>query len=218
MRTSQFKNRRILITAGPTWVPIDNVRVISNTASAETGILLAEKLLRLGAKVTLLLGPASACCLKKKIKLIRFRFFDELKEKILRELNTGVYDILIHTAAVSDYRPKRVFMNKVTSGKKEWCLKLVPTVKIIDLIKRLNRHLLIIGFKFKPQCRKEILIREAKGLIRRSRIDIVVANTVCNQRYRAFIVDANQCRGQFSNKNGMCEGLIRIMGDKTWKM
>ena len=55
-----LKNKRILITAGPTWVAIDSVRVISNIATGETGILLAKRLSLQGAKVTLALGPS--CC------------------------------------------------------------------------------------------------------------------------------------------------------------
>ena len=58
-QSHKLKNKKVLITAGPTWVPIDNVRVISNTATGETGILLSEKLKNLGAKVTLLLGPTN---------------------------------------------------------------------------------------------------------------------------------------------------------------
>jgi len=78
--------KSVLITAGPTWVAIDSVRVISNTATGETGTLLAERFAQQGAKVTLLLGPVSNCCLNKKIRVINFKFFDELRDKLIREL------------------------------------------------------------------------------------------------------------------------------------
>ena len=71
-----LRKLRVLITAGPTWVAIDNVRVISNIATGETGKILAEKLASMGAKVTLLIGPGDLCCLKKNIRLIRFKFFE----------------------------------------------------------------------------------------------------------------------------------------------
>ncbi|MBU1999188.1 MAG: phosphopantothenoylcysteine decarboxylase, partial [Candidatus Omnitrophica bacterium] len=70
---SNLKNKKILITAGPTWVPVDDVRVISNSASGETGILLAKRLSGQGAKVTLLLGPIGNYNPDKKIKLVLFR-------------------------------------------------------------------------------------------------------------------------------------------------
>ena len=67
-----FKNKKILITAGPTWIAVDSVRVISNTASGETGQLLADRLAREGAKVTLVLGPVPNRLKNKKVKVIPF--------------------------------------------------------------------------------------------------------------------------------------------------
>jgi len=217
LKTQLLQGKRILITAGPTWVPIDKVRVISNIASGETGVLIAEKFLRQGSKVTLLLGPVALPYIKKGIKLVRFKFFDELREKILRELKTGRYDIVIHAAAVSDYRPQKIYSRKVASDRKEWPLKLVPTVKIIDLIKKINRRLFVVGFKFEPGCGRDKLIRDARKLIGRSGATLVVANTTCNSRYMAFIVDSRAAYGPFSNKKKMSEGLIEIGGGKIWK-
>lgn len=78
-----LKNKRVLITAGPTWVAIDKVRVISNTATGATGKILAQQLANKGAKVTLLINAENSCCLNKKIKILPFRFFDQLKKKSL---------------------------------------------------------------------------------------------------------------------------------------
>lgn len=74
-----FKNRRILITAGPTWVPIDNVRVIGNIATGQTGILLSNKLRKLGAKVTLVLGPVTDKNIDKGVEIIQFTFSKNLR-------------------------------------------------------------------------------------------------------------------------------------------
>ena len=109
-----LKNKRILITAGPTWVAIDKVRVISNIASGKTGVILAEKLNNCGAKVTLLMGPGECCCLNKKIRLVRFKFFADLKQTITRELKSNKYDVIIHSAAVSDYRVENVYSGKIS--------------------------------------------------------------------------------------------------------
>jgi phosphopantothenoylcysteine decarboxylase/phosphopantothenate--cysteine ligase len=81
-------NKRILITAGPTWVPIDSVRVISNIATGETGILLAQEAVRRGFGVTLLLGPCDCCCIGQGFKVVRFRFFDELRQRLKEELSS----------------------------------------------------------------------------------------------------------------------------------
>ena len=212
-----LKNKKVLITAGPTWVPIDSIRVISNIATGETGILLAEKLQELGAKVTLLLGPVQACCLDSKIRLIRFRFFDELRNKIMVELKNKKYDILIHSAAVADYKPSMAYSQKVKSGLNNWQLNLVPTAKIIDSIKRIDSSLFLAGFKFEPKSSKDILLERTKELIKRAHLDLGVANTVNKNQYRAYIIDHNQIYGPMFNKGDMAKKLIKLIGESLWK-
>jgi len=227
-----LKNKRILITAGPTWVPIDEVRVISNTASGATGILLAEKLSRLGAKVTLLLGPAPfvgaglkpaptaetcnagarhAVPLRKNIKIIRFHFFDELKKFISTELESAKYDAVIHSAAVADYRPRKPRRQKIRSGLKHLRLDLVPTEKIIDSIKKRNSSLYLVGFKFEPSDSKAVLIREAAVLARRSRADLVVANTTVKDKYLAYFVKGRTISGPMTCKTEMTHQLCKML-------
>ncbi|MBU1870388.1 MAG: phosphopantothenoylcysteine decarboxylase, partial [Candidatus Omnitrophica bacterium] len=182
-KSGNLKNKRILITAGPTWVAIDSVRVISNTATGETGILLAEEFSRLGAKVTLVLGPIGRICLSKNIRLINFRFFDELKDIIVKELRSHRYDAMIHSAAVSDYAPQKLYRTKIGSGLKKLALSLKSTPKIIDLIKQIRPDIFLVGFKFEPQSGKQRLIKEAKDLILSSGADLVVANTLQRNKY-----------------------------------
>ncbi|MDD4938815.1 MAG: phosphopantothenoylcysteine decarboxylase [Candidatus Omnitrophica bacterium] len=205
-----LRDKKILITAGPTLVPIDSVRVISNTATGGTGILLARKLQSLGAKVTLLLGGAEPCCLDKKIRLIRFRFFDELKRAMLKELKKK-YNIVIHSAAVSDYRPLKSYGHKVGSGRKAWRLDLVPTPKIINLIKRTDRSLFLVGFKFEPETRRKILIDKAKSLIRRADLDLAVANTVDRNRYQAYILNKDKIQDHARSKKHLAEKLAESL-------
>jgi len=206
-----LKGKKILITAGPTWVPIDTVRVISNIATGLTGILLAERLLRLGAKITLLLGPVERCCLNKRIKLINFRFFDELKRIIVKELTSKKYDIVIQTAAVADYRPKIIFKQKVKSGIRQWKLDLVPTPKIIDLIKKIDRTIYLVGFKFEPKAPRKILIDKARSLMRRAKPDLAVVNTIDKNRYQAYIVSQNKIQGPLGNKKDLVQRLIQVL-------
>jgi phosphopantothenoylcysteine decarboxylase/phosphopantothenate--cysteine ligase len=208
-----LKNKRILITAGPTWVPIDTVRVISNIATGQTGILLAERLQRIGAKVTLLSGPVEPCYLNKNIRLIRFKFFDDLRDLIRRELGSKPYDIVIHTAAVSDYKPKTYYRHKIKSGRKLWKLNLSPTVKIINSIKKINPYLFLVGFKFEPQSSKSKLIRRARILMRDSKADLVIANTLHNGRYSAYMVSQKKVSGTLYSKNELVKILIRAVGD-----
>lgn len=214
-KTQSLRNKRILITAGPTWVPIDKVRVISNIATGETGILLAEKLQRLGAKVTLLLGPVEACCLNHKIRLIHFRFFEELKSIIKKELKSKKYDAVIHSAAVSDYRPQVRHAQKIKSDKKIWRFNLVPTPKIIDSIKKIDSSIFLVGFKFEPGIKKEALINKTKSLIRHANLDLAVANGIDKSGYQAYIVGKNIIFGPILNKNNLVNRLIEAIKIET---
>lgn len=205
-------DKRILITAGPTWVPIDNVRVISNVATGQTGILLADRLQKQGAKVTLILGPTGDCCLNKKIRLVRFKFFEELKNKISKELRSKKYDIVIHSAGVSDYQLSTTYGKKIKSEKKILRLSLVPTPKIIDLVKKINNSIFLVGFKFEPAVKKNILIQRTRRLAKRAHLDLSVANTINKNKYLAYIMNGKKISGPICNKRDLAKRLIKILG------
>lgn len=209
-----LKNKCILITAGPTWVPIDSVRIISNIATGETGLMLAEKLCSKGARVTLLLGPGEFCCLSNsKVRLIRFRFFNELHSIFARELRARKYDAVIHSAAVSDYRPLRYFREKIKSGLKKLEIELFPAPKIIDSIKKISPDTFLVGFKFEPDAGKKILIKRAKRLFSRAGLDLVVANSAKGKKYRAYIINRENTYGPLQSKNVLSERLVKIIGE-----
>ena len=190
-------------------MPIDDVRVISNIATGETGIMLAEAFNRLGAKVTLLLGPVQVYPLNKNIKLIRFKFFDELKNKLLSVASRC--DVIIHTAAVSDYKPKNIRRYKINSGFTGLKIELTPTVKIINLLKRLNPSLCLIGFKFETGVSKDVLLSKARGLIKSARLDLAVANCVSRGKYTAYILDSGQIKGPWAAKKDMVLNLVKLL-------
>jgi len=202
-----IKRKQVLITAGPTWVAIDNVRVISNIATAQTGLLLAERFNRLGAKVTLILGPVQLCCLDKKIKTLRFQFFEDLQGILARELKLKKYDIVIHSAAVSDYRPKLSYKQKVGSGKKSWKINLIPTPKLINTIKKIQKDAFLVGFKFIPQSRREILLKASRQLLKQANADLIVANTIDKKGYSAYVVDKSATKGPVFSKEALVEKL-----------
>lgn len=211
-KAQNLKNKKILITAGPTWVKIDDVRVISNIASGETGILLTQEAKNQGASVTLLLGPVSNCCLDKSIRILHFKFFDELKNKLIEELSSKRYDAVILSAAVSDYRPQRVFKNKVSSGLRQFNLKLVSTPKIVNLIKKIDNSVLAVAFKFESHSRVDALIGRAKKLFKSARMDLIVANSILGGRYRAYILSRDKISGPIISKNVLAKKLIKAIG------
>lgn len=209
-----LKNKRVLITAGPTWVAIDKVRVISNIATGRTGILLANEFINRGAAVTLVLGPVIDKNINKKVRVVAFRFFDELKDIVIKEIKSKKYDILIHSAAVSDYKPKAAYAKKIKSGIKDLNLVLEPTPKIIGLIKKFAERVFLVGFKFEPGSGKNALLAGACGLIERSKADLAVANTVNKNGYRAYIVSKDKTSGPFLNKELLAVNLVREIGER----
>jgi phosphopantothenoylcysteine decarboxylase/phosphopantothenate--cysteine ligase len=181
-----LRGKRILITAGPTWVPIDSVRVISNIATGETGILLAKQAQEKGAQVTLFLGNSSIDWENKSINICGFKFFKELRSRLIKELRLRQYDIIIHSAAVSDFRPNRQYPGKLNSGKAV-SLKLSPLPKIIKDIRGLAPLAKLVMFKLETGVPDRALIQRAKRAQIKAGADFIVANRI--NPYRAFIIN-----------------------------
>jgi len=186
--------------------------VISNTASGSTGILLAQKLSEQGARVTLMLGPVERVYKNKAVRVLNFRFFDELRSLLKSELKKKHYAAVIHTAAVSDYAPgSRKARKKISSELKTLRLELKPTPKIIDSLRKISPDSFLIGFKFEPELKGDKLIRKARLLIQRAKLDLAVANSTCNRQYVAYLVAAQKQAGPFSSKEQMIKKLVRLI-------
>ncbi len=183
------ENKKVLITSGPTWIKIDDVRVMSNRSTGRLAGIIANDFLKIGSKVTVLEGPVlNRLNSVTGIKVLKFYFYDELFRLIRKELRKG-YDIVIHAAAVSDYKLKSPFKGKMPSGQKSVILELVPTEKIIDSIKKIAPDVFLVGFKLEPNINKVSARREASSLITRAGCDLIVANADDRCGYRAYIIN-----------------------------
>lgn len=207
---ANFKNKRILITSGPTWVPIDPMRVLSNRASGELGRRMAMAFSDAGARVTLLEGPVTQPLISKKITIKKFCFFEELSGLLRSELKKK-YAIVIHNAAVSDYRLRNVFGSKLNSGKKNLTLTLVPTEKLINGIKKTAPSSFVVGFKLEDFRSEKEITAEARKLIVDSDCDAVVANTL-RGGYRAYILDkTGKILGRADSRNQLTHKLLNYL-------
>ena len=99
------------------------------------------------------------------------------------------YDCIIHTAAVSDFKPALIAKNKISSAKK-LTLNLVPTPKIIDQIKKIAPESFLIGFKLVSDIRASGVLKEVRHLISSAGCDAVLVNDLKNG-YHAGICDAD---------------------------
>ena len=180
--SSILKNKKVLITAGPTIEYIDPIRIITNQSSGKTGVLLASELISSGAKVTLVYGPGIEKP-PKGAKIIKIFTSKEMFNVVKKEMSKK-FDIVIMAAAVSDYTPENTSKNKIKSTKNKIKISLKKTSKIIDQIKKYQKNIFLVGFKAETNLSKKELITLAKKKMNESSADMIVANDIGSIRYR----------------------------------
>jgi len=171
--SSTLKNIPILVTGGPTPVPIDNIRRLTNRFTGKLGASIAEELYLRGAKVKLIHGQGSytpPSYLPHKIVTT----YDEYLEEVMRELQNH-YRYGIFSAAVADYQPQQVFPGKIPSNGALSKIDLIPTQKIIDLVRAKFPNLGAIAFKYQENISHEELIKIAEAKLKQG-YQMIVAN------------------------------------------
>ena len=126
-----LKDKKILITAGPTYEKIDPVRFIGNYSSGKMGFALAEECSRRGAKVVLVAGPVSLTC-SESIQRIDVESCKEMYKAAVGEFPNC--DAAILCAAVADFRPEEIAEQKIKRVGDDLLLKLKPTQDIAATI------------------------------------------------------------------------------------
>jgi len=174
--SSVLKNKKVLMTAGPTIEHIDPVRVITNQSSGKTGVSLASELISAGAKVTFVYGPGKEKA-PKGAKIINVLSSKDMFDAVKTELKKK-FDIVIMAAAVADYIPINPSKNKIKSSKNELKISLKKAPKIIDQVKKYQKDVLLIGFKAETNLTKNALIKSAQKKMKESGADIIIANDI----------------------------------------
>lgn len=210
MKKTSLKNKKVLITSGPTWVPIDDVRVISNHSSGQMGKELVEAFLKHQSKVTFLEGPVRSKLTCNNIRRVVFRFFDELVANLNKELTRG-YDVVIHAAAVSDFKLKDSFKGKIKSDKKQLTITLVPTPKIINLIKKTYPKVFLVGFKLESNLTPQKAIECSKKLFTEAKCNLVIANSVGDGAYTSYIVQNDKILGMYLSRAKTAQALAKTL-------
>lgn len=206
-----LKNKKILITCGPTWVPIDDTRVMSNISTGQLGQILAGDFGKAGGKVTLLEGPVRFPYASKKITIRKFSFYDELATIMKEELKKE-YDVVIHAAAVADYKLKKPFTEKIASTRKSLTLELIPTAKIIHLIKKWNPDVFLVGFKLESEITPELLHPKTRDLFLKAHCDLVVANTFSRGQYQGYVINEEDgILAQAGSRPEIAASLLKIL-------
>lgn len=191
-----LKNKKVLMTAGPTIEYMDPVRVITNQSSGRTGVLLASELVCAGAKVTMVYGPGTERP-PRGAKVISVETGRQMLDAVESQLKKK-FDVVVMAAAVSDYTPKNPSRKKIKSGKDVLAVRLKKTPKIIDRVRRSQEGAFLVGFKAEADLPEDSLVRESRRRLRETGADMIVANDV-GKAYRrdknsnrVLIVDSRQ--------------------------
>ena len=191
-------------------MPIDDIRVLSNVSSGELGMLLARLAKSLDMKVDLFLGPVGRVGPGRGINVSRFRFFNDLFELVKTRLKRNRYDFILHAAAVSDYLCPAV-AGKISSLNPGLVLKLRRAPKIIESIRRLNPKAYLVMFKLECNVSDSVLLKRSLEAMKKSRADLVVANTLQGGRYKGFILRAQDIFARARSKKELARELFKML-------
>lgn len=200
---------------------MDAVRFISNKGSGRTGALIAELAVRSGASVTYVYGrgaqlPQIRARGRDHLRLVAVETVDDLVQVFREELPTG-YDAVVHPMAVLDFVPKEVHPEKVGSDE-VWVVRLVPTPKVIQLVKELSPRTFLVGFKLEVGKSKEELIRLAFESLQRNRADVMVANDLADIErgiHRGYFVGpAGQVLCVAEGKEGIARAVVELLEER----
>lgn len=167
-----LKNKRILITAGPTYESIDPVRFIGNHSSGKMGFDIANEAVNKGAEVILISGPTHLNLQNSSIKLIRVKSAEQMYNACHEYYNE--VDVAIAAAAVADYRPKNVANQKIKKKESTLFIELEKTKDILASLGELKKHQFLIGFALET----ENEIEHAKQKIQKKNLDLIVLNSL----------------------------------------
>ncbi|WP_308723164.1 bifunctional phosphopantothenoylcysteine decarboxylase/phosphopantothenate--cysteine ligase CoaBC [Paenibacillus polysaccharolyticus] len=166
-----LNGKKVVVTAGGTIERIDPVRYITNDSSGKMGFAIAAAARDLGADVKLVMGNTQAQP-PENVEIIPVQSAEDMYEAVSREWDGA--DIVIKAAAVADYRPKEVYMEKIKKKGDTLSLELVKNIDILETLGKRKTHQYLIGFAAETQS----LEMYAREKLERKNCDLIVANDV----------------------------------------
>ena len=193
LRPKTLAGKRLLITAGPTFEPIDPVRGITNHSSGKMGFAIARAAAEAGAEVTLVAGPVHLPT-PRGVRRLDVMTAQQMFDTVLPQ--AAQHDVFIATAAVADWRPATLAEHKIKKeGKKQApTFELTENPDILAAVASLARPPYCVGFA----AESERLLEHARAKLQRKRIPLIVGNlgpaTFGRDDNSLLLVDANTAR------------------------
>ena len=170
--TLPLNNLNFLITAGPTHEKIDPVRYIGNSSSGKMGYSLAKKANELGANVTLVVGPTNLSMDLSNIESIRVQDSEEMFNETIKYFKNS--DVIICSAAISDFKPVQAIKNKIKKENGLNSIKLEPTKDILLELGKIKTSQFLVGFALET----DNFIKNAKNKLKSKNLDAIVVNKI----------------------------------------
>jgi phosphopantothenoylcysteine decarboxylase / phosphopantothenate---cysteine ligase len=197
--SGQLKNKKALVTAGPTHESLDPVRFIGNHSSGKMGYAIAEELANRGALVTLVSGPVNLRVKNRNISVINVLSAEEMHQSCFEHTD---YDFAVMAAAVADYTPKEVSVQKIKKTGEELTIALQKTKDILAGLGEIkNAKQKLIGFALETEHEHD----HASKKLKEKNADLIVLNSL-NDKGAGFGYDTNKVtllyrNGQTKNIN-----------------
>ena len=170
--TKTLEGKTVLITAGPTYEAIDPVRFIGNHSSGKMGFSIAEEAANRGAKVILITGPSAEKTNHQNILVERVTSAKEMFAKVFEHYET--VDIAIASAAVADYAPKEIALEKIKKNDDSLTIELVKNPDILKTMGDQKTKQFLVGFALETQNEEE----NAKSKLQKKNLDMIVLNSL----------------------------------------
>jgi phosphopantothenoylcysteine decarboxylase/phosphopantothenate--cysteine ligase len=178
--------KKALVTAGPTYEPIDPVRFIGNHSSGKMGLAIAEELARRGAEVHLVLGPSAVKTSLPGIYVHKVQTAGQMYDTCLAEFPSA--DIAVMSAAVADYTPVETAPEKIKKTSSTLVIELTKTKDILKSLGQLkNDKQLLVGFALETANERQYALDKLAS----KNADLIVLNSL-NDEGAGFGYDTNK--------------------------
>ena len=216
----KLKGKKILVSAGGTYEEIDYVRGITNRSSGKMGLEIAREAFIQGADVTMVIGRIEVR-IPKVFERVQAESTEEMQRFLVELLPKN--DIFVSAAAVSDFTLERTSNKKTDkiSSEEDLILHLKPLPKILNLVKKINPNIFLVGFKAEYNVTEDELVSMAQKRIKTSGADFIVANDVSvegggfgSDRNQVIIVDGNTFTVPLTSKTEIAQNIIAKIVEK----
>jgi phosphopantothenoylcysteine decarboxylase/phosphopantothenate--cysteine ligase len=213
----RFLNKKVLLTAGPTYEAIDPVRFIGNHSSGKMGFALAETLASQGAQVTLVSGPTHLQSTHKNIRLIKVQNAEEMAATCLTEFTTC--NLAILAAAVADYKPLYKAEQKIKKKDENLSIELTKTQDIAATLgKQKKNNQLLIGFALETEQEESNALKKLES----KNFDMIVLNSLQHKgagfghdtnQISIYLRDKTKIDFQLKNKTEVARDIVNTIVD-----